>query len=513
MSRYWTLALLRDVSQTIVISLAEEEIDTADDEWLENPTLGAESAIKGAFTISIQSFLSTLPAQQQPVNSFDFNIASNPVNVGVEHGTPSTTPIVIDNNNGFFTDASFVERFENGHIVDSNGEEYFITTALHNSPPSLSEPFAGHPKITFEVHLKVGQAAPVFTASYSVKSKDILYDGGVVYYPIASILRHLGSNPVNQSDITNLRFVVDSEELKRVSLDNAYDCAGSGLGRVINVDSGAVRLDGTTNTNVLEINKISGSGSCIDITNNGSGHDIEGNANSWYVDKDGNAYFNSVSAENLGGITIFRENYLGSDGTGPGYRIYSLVNYYYIGNDSLTVFLDGHIQRVGDDYLETDSHTVTFTSDINPFQRVTFDIGRKLGAGFGAVHNEIAIEGQTVIHLPFEYAPGTSHIDVHVNGVLKNIIDDYVENDSSTVTLLVPRKTGDKIVVRMARDALTSPYIHAESHEHGADAIHNLVLTTLELESAVNGFVMKSPNGNRWRVTMTNAGTFVISAI
>lgn len=85
------------------------------------------------------------------------------------------------------------------------------------------------------------------------------------------------------------------------SLDEAYDDGGSGTGKTIAADSGAVTINNTDadNANNLTVNKspsgaasgyaigiVSGAnctGSSVDIANAGSGYDIDGTSSTWYV--------------------------------------------------------------------------------------------------------------------------------------------------------------------------------------------------------------------------------------
>lgn len=65
------------------------------------------------------------------------------------------------------------------------------------------------------------------------------------------------------------------------NLDQAYDGGGSGAGRIVAVDQGAIRFTGTNaSNNTLEVYG-SGSGNLIDLTNSGTGLDIEGTGGNW----------------------------------------------------------------------------------------------------------------------------------------------------------------------------------------------------------------------------------------
>lgn len=94
------------------------------------------------------------------------------------------------------------------------------------------------------------------------------------------------------------------------SLNDAYDD-----GSTITVDSSAVTLAGTHATN--NVMAITGSaataGNMIDITNGGSGKDIDGTSSSWSVTKAGAAVFTTLQATSLTSATNLALN-----GTGTG---------------------------------------------------------------------------------------------------------------------------------------------------------------------------------------------------
>ncbi len=75
------------------------------------------------------------------------------------------------------------------------------------------------------------------------------------------------------------------------SLDDAYN-----TGATITVDSGAVQLNGSHGSNdTFFVNKTAGTGDAIQITNAGTGNDINGTGGTWSVTKDGVATFASFS--------------------------------------------------------------------------------------------------------------------------------------------------------------------------------------------------------------------------
>jgi len=96
------------------------------------------------------------------------------------------------------------------------------------------------------------------------------------------------------------------------TLDQAYDQGGAGAGAVITVDSDALQLNGSHATNdTFFVNKTTGSGDSIQITNAGTGYDIHGTSGTWFVTKAGlvtgsaGTFSGAVSAGSFGvtGVT------------------------------------------------------------------------------------------------------------------------------------------------------------------------------------------------------------------
>jgi len=101
------------------------------------------------------------------------------------------------------------------------------------------------------------------------------------------------------------------------TLDQAYDQGGAGSGRTITVDQGAVQLNGSHATNdTFFINKTAGSGHNVQITNAGTGDDINGTAGTWYVSKAGAATFVSAIIPTLTTTTFVPTSIGAFTGTG-----------------------------------------------------------------------------------------------------------------------------------------------------------------------------------------------------
>lgn len=124
------------------------------------------------------------------------------------------------------------------------------------------------------------------------------------------------------------------------TLDQSYDQGGAGVGRTITVDQGAVQLNGSHATNdTFFINKTTGSGHSMQITNAGTGYDINGTSGTWYITKAGVATFASLAGL-TSGVTI----------TGGAIGLNSSSNYAVSianGTSTGTVSIGGGLNSVG----------------------------------------------------------------------------------------------------------------------------------------------------------------------
>lgn len=79
------------------------------------------------------------------------------------------------------------------------------------------------------------------------------------------------------------------------TLDDGYNA-----GATVTVDAGAVQLNGShTSNNTFFVNKTAGSGHSIQVTNAGTGKDINGTSNTWSVDKAGLGTFVGVTSTGI----------------------------------------------------------------------------------------------------------------------------------------------------------------------------------------------------------------------
>jgi len=288
----------------------------------------------------------------------------------------------------------------------------------------------------------------------------------------------------------------------------------------VNRDDLATHISDTTSPHgdtltqvTLNINRsASESGNAIDIINPTSNNDIDGNNSNWFIDSDGNATFNSITISPTSPVetlSFTREEKIGADGTGLDNKIFTLTNPYTVGDDSLTVYKDGTLQREGlaNDYVETDNTTVTFNDLIGVAERITFDIGRKTNASFGSVFEFVAAGGEVLVSLPFTYTVEANQIDVYRNGSLQSKGNDYTESGQDEITFVGPLVTDDLVIVRQARDSLASA--HAALHEAGGSDEINL--DGMEAIVPGGGIILKSSGGFRFLISVDDGGSLITS--
>jgi len=272
----------------------------------------------------------------------------------------------------------------------------------------------------------------------------------------------------------------------------------------------------TQNTLVIAHNA-PGTGNAIDITNTVGGLDIDGYNSNWWVDCFGNAMFESISTNGGLGVSfvIFtRVEMVGADGAGVDNRVFTLPTAYVVGQNTLSVYVNGLLTRegAGDDYIETDNSTVTFTYDLEDDDSVTFDIGKTIGQlnGFGAIYSVAAAPGQTVFDLPWTFIPGVNNVDVFVDGSLKLLTSDYIETDSDTITFTAPMAGGEVVVIRKVRDVLATTTHHYQHEAGQPDEIH---LDNLGVAVNGEGIKLRSPSGSVYKLTVDDTGAVITTLI
>jgi len=122
--------------------------------------------------------------------------------------------------------------------------------------------------------------------------------------------------------------------------------------------------------------------------------------------------------------------------------VFTLPFTYALGSNKLLVFSSGILMRETDDYTETDSTTITFVSGRTSGENITF---HNLGSATVNINKFTATASQTVFTLSFSYTLGQSELLVFSGGVLMRITDDYTETNTTTVTFVSGRTSGELI--------------------------------------------------------------------
>jgi len=182
-----------------------------------------------------------------------------------------------------------------------------------------------------------------------------------------------------------------------------------------------------------------------------------------------------------------------------GQTVYNLNFTYRPGYDDILVYSGGILQTVGggNDYVETDSDTITFNSGRALNERVTvLTVGANDAGVVGLYEKHTATGGQTVFNLSGTYIVGTHCLLVFKNGVLLEVGDDYTETNSTTVTLAVGANLNDKLIFRVMNGdtELTAHDLsyHSDVTNDGADAF---VAAQDEGADAANRFALLSDFG------------------
>jgi len=116
--------------------------------------------------------------------------------------------------------------------------------------------------------------------------------------------------------------------------------------------------------------------------------------------------------------------------------------------NALQVYRNGNRQTAGQEYVEIDPTTVTFTSGLADGDEVVFiQFGGGATSVMTAREDFDAAAGQTVFGLGFTYVPGNQEILVFSGGVLMKEGDDYLETDGNTITFVIGRSEDERISV------------------------------------------------------------------
>jgi len=203
----------------------------------------------------------------------------------------------------------------------------------------------------------------------------------------------------------------------------------------------------------------------------------------WYRATDTNQLFvdtgtvwKEVAAIGTGAPTIYERHVATA-----GQTVFNLSSQYDTGVNALQVFRNGNRQTVGasNDYVETDSDTVTFNAGLDVGDEVVFiQFSGGAKSVITARADFTATAGQTAFDLSFTYRPGYQDIQVYSGGLIQRLggAYDYVETDSDTVTFNVGRALNENVtILRVGANEAGTVGLYEKHTAAGGQTVFNLV--------------------------------------
>ena len=193
---------------------------------------------------------------------------------------------------------------------------------------------------------------------------------------------------------------------------------------------------------------------------------------------DNGSSWNEVAAIGTGAPTLYERHVATAAQT-----VFDLSTNYDTGVNALQVYRNGNRQTVGatNDYVETDSDTVTFNVGLDASDEVIF-IQFSGGAKtvITARADFAATAGQTVFDLPFTYRPGYQDIQVYSGGLIQRLGGsyDYLETDADTITFNVGRVLNENVtVLKMGGNEAGTVGLYEKHVATAAQTVFNLTGT------------------------------------
>lgn len=129
-----------------------------------------------------------------------------------------------------------------------------------------------------------------------------------------------------------------------------------------------------------------------------------------------------------------------------GQLIVSLGNRYRPGTRELEVYLNGVRQVLNVDYTEVDPFTIQFVEPLETGDEVYVTVGEVVNQSL--FQQFVAGVGQLSFVLSKPYRVGMHTLQVHENGQLLTVNEDYIEEDEYTVTFTQAPQEGARITIR-----------------------------------------------------------------
>lgn len=139
-----------------------------------------------------------------------------------------------------------------------------------------------------------------------------------------------------------------------------------------------------------------------------------------------------------------------------GQTVFNLLNPYTTNTNSLQVYMNGLMLSPSVDYNETGTSQITLTAPAVNGDSLLFNIGFTVNEGTPPNINfldesQILTEGQTAINLSTAYTVGVNTLSLYLNGVRLLKQTDFVETNSTTLTLTNPATAGDTAYIQIGQ--------------------------------------------------------------
>lgn len=139
-----------------------------------------------------------------------------------------------------------------------------------------------------------------------------------------------------------------------------------------------------------------------------------------------------------------------------GQTVFNLLNPYTANTNSLQVYMNGLRLSPSVDYNETGTSQITLTAPAVNGDSLLFNVGFTVNEGTPPNINfldetQVLTEGQTAITLSTAYVVGINTLSLYLNGVRLLKQTDFIETDSTTLTLTSPATAGDTAYIQIGQ--------------------------------------------------------------
>lgn len=143
-----------------------------------------------------------------------------------------------------------------------------------------------------------------------------------------------------------------------------------------------------------------------------------------------------------------------------GQTEFKLKNTYRVGDNSLSIFVDGKRLENNTHYQEVDMETIVFKESLGNGTKIILRQESLMACGKVLYQDNkyeqttwhhvcLASQGQTVIELPEAYIPGANMIMVHCGGLLQSLGEhlDYIEQNEHQIVFNYPLEENEEVKV------------------------------------------------------------------